>query len=37
MSHESEQKAILQLLEKIEKQSGWSTKWRAEDLKEFWG
>lgn len=37
MSHESEQKAILQLLEKIEKQSGWSTKWRAEDLREFWG
>jgi hypothetical protein len=37
MSHESEQKAILQLLEKIEKLSGWSTKWRAEDLKEFWG
>ena len=37
MSHESEQKAILQLLEKIETQSGWSTKWRAEDLKEFWG
>ncbi|USP81544.1 iq and hect domain-containing protein [Curvularia clavata] len=37
MSHESEQKAILELLERIEKQSGWSTKWRAEDLKEFWG
>ena len=37
MSHESEQKAILQLLEKIETESGWSTKWRAEDLKEFWG
>jgi len=37
MSHESEQKAILQLLEKIERLSGWSTKWRAEDLREFWG
>ncbi|KAL6158580.1 hypothetical protein ACJQWK_03119 [Exserohilum turcicum] len=37
MSHESEQKAILELLDKIETQSGWSTKWRAEDLKEFWG
>ncbi|KAJ6198772.1 C6 zinc finger domain-containing protein [Bipolaris maydis] len=35
--HESEHKAILQLLEKIEVQSGWSTKWRAEDLREFWG
>ncbi|KAI8293137.1 Transcription activator AMTR1 [Colletotrichum sp. SAR11_240] len=25
------------LLEKIEKESGWGTKWRADDLKEFWG
>jgi hypothetical protein len=37
MSHESEQKAILELLERIEKETGWGTKWRAEDLKEFWG
>ncbi|EUC43749.1 hypothetical protein COCMIDRAFT_6844 [Bipolaris oryzae ATCC 44560] len=37
MSHESEHKAILELLERIEVQSGWSTKWRAEDLREFWG
>lgn len=37
MSHPSEQKAILQLLERIEKETGWGTKWRAEDLKEFWG
>lgn len=37
MSHPSEHKAILELLEKIEKESGWGTRWRAEDLKEFWG
>ena len=37
LSHESEQKAILELLEKIEVETGWGTKWRAEDLKEFWG
>ncbi|KAH7080302.1 putative C6 transcription factor [Paraphoma chrysanthemicola] len=37
MSHESEQKAILGLYEMIEKETGWGTKWRAEDLKEFWG
>ncbi|KAJ0312783.1 hypothetical protein Brms1b_007709 [Colletotrichum noveboracense] len=37
MSHPAEHRAILQLLEKIEKESGWGTKWRADDLKEFWG
>lgn len=37
MSHPSEHKAILELLEKIERESGWGTRWRAEDLKEFWG
>ena len=37
MSHPSEQKAILELLARIEKETGWGTKWRAEDLKEFWG
>lgn len=37
MSHPSEHRAILELLERIEKESGWATKWRAEDLKEFWG
>ncbi|KAF2832975.1 hypothetical protein CC86DRAFT_461440 [Ophiobolus disseminans] len=37
MSHESEQKAILSLLARIEREMGWGTKWRAEDLKEFWG
>jgi hypothetical protein len=37
MSHPAEHKAILELLEKIEVVSGWSTKWRADDLKELWG
>ncbi|OLN98063.1 Transcriptional regulatory protein moc3-like protein 5 [Colletotrichum chlorophyti] len=37
MSHPAEHRAILELLEKIERESGWGTKWRADDLKEFWG
>ena len=37
MSHPAEHRAILELLRKIEKVSGWKTKWRADDLKEFWG
>lgn len=37
MSHPSEHKAILELLGRIERESGWSTRWRADDLKEFWG
>ncbi|KAJ8114862.1 hypothetical protein OPT61_g3348 [Boeremia exigua] len=37
MSHKSEQRAILVLLEKIEIETGWGTKWRADDLREFWG
>jgi hypothetical protein len=37
MSHPAEHKAVLELLEKVESVSGWSTKWRADDLKEFWG
>ncbi|KAM6536114.1 hypothetical protein FALCPG4_005632 [Fusarium falciforme] len=37
MSHPAEHRAILGLLDKIEKESGWSTKWRADDWKEFWG
>ncbi|KAF4973827.1 hypothetical protein FZEAL_9206 [Fusarium zealandicum] len=37
MSHPSEHKAILELLGRIERESGWSTRWRAEDLKDFWG
>jgi hypothetical protein len=37
MSHRSEHMAILAALERLEKQTGWATSWRAEDLKEFWG
>ncbi|KAK1972333.1 hypothetical protein LY78DRAFT_391933 [Colletotrichum sublineola] len=37
MSHPAEHRAILELLEKIEQESGWCTKWRADDLKDFWG
>lgn len=37
MSHPSEHNAILQIYERIERETGWSTKWRQDDLKEFWG
>jgi hypothetical protein len=37
MSHHSEHKAILDLLKRLEEDTGWATSWRAEDLKEFWG
>lgn len=37
MSHPSEHRAILELLGRIERESGWGTRWRAEDLTEFWG
>lgn len=36
MSHPSEHKAILEMLDRIERESGWSTKWRVDDLKEFY-
>ncbi|KAF5022479.1 hypothetical protein F66182_5451 [Fusarium sp. NRRL 66182] len=36
MSHPSEHRAILELLERIERESGWGTRWRADDLKEFY-
>ncbi|CAK7198462.1 hypothetical protein SEUCBS139899_001123 [Sporothrix eucalyptigena] len=37
MSHHSEHKAILDIFEHLEEQTGWATSWRAKDLKEFWG
>ncbi|CAH0051682.1 unnamed protein product [Clonostachys solani] len=37
MSHPAEHTAILELLDKIERESGWSTRWRGDDLREFWG
>ncbi|KAJ2897134.1 Transcription activator AMTR1 [Zalerion maritima] len=37
MSHPAEHRSILLLLDKIERECGWATKWRSDDLKEFWG
>ncbi|GLA42346.1 hypothetical protein AnigIFM63309_010878 [Aspergillus niger] len=37
MSHYSEHTAIIETLTRIERETGWATAWRVEDLKEFWG
>lgn len=37
MSHCSEHEAIVDTLTRIERETGWATAWRVEDLKEFWG
>ncbi|KAJ5833371.1 hypothetical protein N7474_001682 [Penicillium riverlandense] len=37
MSHHSEHQAIIETLIRIERDTGWATAWRVEDLKEFWG
>lgn len=37
MSHHTEHKVILDMLERIENTTGWAMRWRGEDLKEFWG
>lgn len=37
MSHYSEHTAIVETLVRIERETGWATAWRVEDLKEFWG
>ncbi|KAI0191663.1 hypothetical protein EV127DRAFT_337740 [Xylaria flabelliformis] len=37
MSHPSEHQAILDIYATIEKDTGWSAKWRADDLKSYWG
>ncbi|KAK3187317.1 hypothetical protein K4F52_003948 [Lecanicillium sp. MT-2017a] len=37
MSNPTEHRAILEILGRIEKESGWGTQWRAEDLKAYWG
>lgn len=37
MSHPTEHQAILDIYERIERELGWATKWRADDLKEHWG
>lgn len=37
MSHPAEHRAILDIYDLIEREIGWGAKWRADDLKEFWG
>ncbi|CAK4033240.1 C6 transcription factor [Lecanosticta acicola] len=37
MSHECEHRAILEIYGVIEKETGWKTRWRADDLREYWG
>ncbi|KAI0555545.1 hypothetical protein F4679DRAFT_578930 [Xylaria curta] len=37
MSHPSEHQAILDIYATIEKETGWGAKWRADDLKSYWG
>lgn len=37
MSHYSEHIAIVETLVRIERETGWATAWRAEDLKDLWG
>ncbi|PQE08086.1 c6 transcription factor protein [Rutstroemia sp. NJR-2017a BVV2] len=37
MSHRSEHRAILNILERIQRETGWVTTWRREDLKSWWG
>lgn len=37
MSHPSEHRAILNILERIQRETGWVTTWRREDLKNWWG
>ena len=37
MSHPAEHRAIVELYERIERETGFGAKWRAQDLKELWG
>lgn len=37
MSHPSEHEAILEIYKRIERETGWATEWRAQDLREYWG
>lgn len=37
MSHGSEHSAIVNTLARIERETGWATSWRVDDLIEFWG
>lgn len=37
LSHPDEHRTVLRLLEDIERETGFATAWRAEDLKNHWG
>lgn len=37
MSHPQEHGAIVCLLRRIERETGWATQWRIDDLMEYWG
>ncbi|EXJ93374.1 hypothetical protein A1O1_01766 [Capronia coronata CBS 617.96] len=37
MSHPAEHRAIVDIYERIEKETGWGATWRADDLKQHWG
>lgn len=37
MSHPAEHRAILDTYEMIERETGWGARWRADDLREYWG
>ncbi|KAK5046879.1 hypothetical protein LTR84_007233 [Exophiala bonariae] len=37
MSHHAEHRAIIEIYERIERDTGWGAMWRADDLKQHWG
>lgn len=37
MSHPAEHRAILNVYDMIERETGWGARWRADDLKDYWG
>lgn len=37
MSHPAEHRAILETYDRIERETGWGARWRADDLREYWG
>lgn len=37
MSHHTEHRAIIEVYERIERETGWGATWRADDLKQHWG
>lgn len=37
MSHPEEHRAIIEIYERIERETGWGATWRIDDLKKHWG